>query len=188
MLHKKDTAITVDTNTYLYLVLLLLIVPIPWLLAWISAVLVHELCHCAAVGMCGGKIYAISIGIGGVSMESSPLSEPKRLTTVLAGPLGGFLPVLLGRWFPRFALCSAALSAYNLLPLLPLDGGQILQILMKNRKLFSVSQKIVLLLICILSLYAAFYLKIGILPLAIMGMLWLKNRKIPCNDNICRVQ
>ena len=180
--------INVKTNTYIYLVLLLFLVPLPWLLAWLVAVAFHELCHWVAVKLCDGEIYRLTVGIGGANMESGMLQEWKSILAVLSGPVGGFALVLLGKWLPRVAVCSWLLSVYNLLPLLPLDGGRALQFLMGDTTYFYIAEKIFLCILSLAAVYAAIFLHLGVLPLAIVGGLWLKNRKTPCKKRICKVQ
>lgn len=180
--------VNVKPNTYIYLVLLLFLVPIKWLAAWLLAVGFHELCHWVAVKLCGGEVYVLTVGIGGANMECSPLSNGKRLFAVLSGPIGGFALVLLGRWFPRTALCSWLLSVYNLLPLLPLDGGRALEILLGQRPAFAFIEKLILILMSMAALYGVIVLHFGVLPLTIMAGLWLKHRKSPCKPRACRVQ
>lgn len=180
--------ITVKPNTYIFIAVLLLLVPLPWLAAWLSAIVVHEFCHWFAVQLCGGRIKRLCVGVAGADMQSSGLSERKYLFCILCGPIGGFLPILFGVWIPRIALCSWLLSVYNLLPVLPLDGGRALQILVNNETKFHRIETGVLVFITICAVYAAIFLRIGVLPVCIVGILWLKNRKIPCKEGICKVQ
>ena len=176
----------IKPNTYIYMVLLLFLIPIKWLFAWILAAGFHELCHWLAVKLCGGEIYSISIGIGGAKMDCGPLSDKKRLFAVLSGPIGGFLLLIFGRWLPRTALCSWLLSIYNLLPLLPLDGGRALEILLGNK--VNIAQKIFLLTLSAVALYVSAVLHLGLFPLAFVAFLWLKNRITPCKVGACKVQ
>ena len=180
--------IAVKPNTYIYLVLLLFFVPFPWLTAWLAAAAFHEFCHWLAVRMLGGRICRLTVGLGGAVMESDPLTAGKNLFSVLCGPVGGFLLVLLGRWLPRVAICSWVLSVYNLLPLLPLDGGRALRILVRDEKHFLVAEKVILLLLTATAICVTFVLRIGIFPLCIVGILWLKNRNSPCKEGVCKVQ
>lgn len=175
-------------HTYIYLVILLFLIPIPWLCAWFVAVCFHELCHWIPVKLLGGSVYSLSVGMTGAYMECEPLSNGKELICILAGPLGGFLLTLTAIWFPRVALCSLVLSAYNLLPLLPLDGGRALQILLRRHPCFHIIEKTILLSLSLCAVYFAFCLHFGVLPLAIAVVLWLKNRKRPCKADVCKVQ
>lgn len=180
--------VVVKPNTYLYLVILLLLVPMQWLCAWFAAVMFHELCHWIAVVLLGGRIYQIEFAIGGIKMEADSLPDNKRLVGVLCGPIGGFTLVFISRWFPRVALCSLILSAYNLIPVLPLDGGHVLQIIFRNRSGFYIVEKIILILITTIILYLSISYHFGILPIVIVLGLWFRNRNSPCKENVYGVQ
>lgn len=180
--------ISVNWNTYLYITLLLLTIPVQWIISWIIAIVIHELCHWFAVRICGGSILDVKIGIGGAQLQCNNMPDFCRLFAIICGPLGGMLLAFAGKWLPRIALCSFVLSLYNMIPLLPLDGGQIVRILIKSDKTFSVLQNIFLLLLILLSLFATFYLRLGVLPILVALGIYLKYRKIPCKEDICRVQ
>lgn len=111
------------------LVALLLMLPLQWVAAMLIAATVHECCHGIAVRALGGKIYCVSVGIGGAVMEVSPMGGKKELVAVLAGPAGSLFLLLFIHTFPRIALCGAVQGMYNLLPMLPLDGGRALSCL-----------------------------------------------------------
>ena len=178
--------IDLKPNTYIYLVLLLFLIPIKWVLAWVFAAGFHEVCHWLAVKLCDGEIYSISIGLGGAKMECSPMSNKKKLFAVLSGPIGGLLPLLFARWIPRIALCSWVLSMYNLLPLLHLDGGRVLEILLGSKAV--AIQKFFLIVISVGALYMSFVLQFALLPLGIIVILWLKSRNTPCKPSACKLQ
>lgn len=179
--------IKIKPHTYIYLAVLVFMVPLQWLTAWLIAVSFHEFCHWLCVRLCGGEVNRLTIGLGGANMESTPLTESKNLLAVLSGPMGGFLLLLVGKWFPKVAICSWVLSIYNLLPLLPLDGGRALQILLRRETTFHIVEKIALLLLTLLAIYAV-VLGFGAFPLLIICVLWIKNRKSPCKENACRLQ
>ena len=187
MEHKISMRIVVKANTYVYLVLLLFVVPMRWLLAWLIALSVHELFHWAAVKACGGKVLGLTVGIGGVQMQCTPLPDIKRFFCILCGPIGGLSLVPLGHWLPRTALCCWILSLYNLLPFTFLDGGQGLVILIGSSITAIIGKTLLIILSCA-AVYAAFVLELGILPVAIIAGLWLKSRNTPCKPRICKVQ
>lgn len=182
MLSKID----VRPSTYIYIVILLFFIPIKWILAWILAAGFHEMCHLIAVKIFGGEIYRITIGLNGAKIDCSPLSRVKSLFAVLSGPIGGLLPLLFARWFPRTALCCWLLSVYNLLPLLHLDGGRAIEILLGSKA--AVIQRIFLILLSIGAIYISFVLHVGLLPFGFIVILWLKNRNTPCKPSACKLQ
>lgn len=177
-----------DPSLYIIFAVMIFLVPLPWLISWTVAVCFHEFCHFAVVKLNGGNVRSFTLHLGGANIVSADLSENAYLLSVLAGPVGGLALVLLGRWFPRLAICSWALSVYNLIPVLPLDGGQAIRILLKNDPLLYVLQNVVLIVISLLAIYLCFFLRIGPLPLIITISLWVKNRKRPCKETLCGVQ
>ena len=179
--------ISVKPNTYIYLVFLIFLFPLNWLLAWLLAMLFHELCHWTAVKLCGGEVYGLEIGVGGADMQCANLMKWLEFICILSGPLGGLLPVLLAQWFPRLAFCCLLLSTYNLLPVLPLDGGRALEILVGS-PIFCCMQRIFLIIALLLCLYSVFVLELGILPVVIVLVLLIKNRKSPCKCSPKTVQ
>ena len=178
--------VNIRPNTYIYIVVLLFLIPLKWLLAWLLAAGFHELCHWIAVRLCGGEIYNVTIGLGGAKMECSPLSKGHQLFSLLCGPIGGLLPLLFARWLPRTVLCCWALSVYNLLPLLHLDGGRALEILLGAKAAWV--QRIFLILLSLGVVYLSFALGFGLLPIGLMLILWLKSRNTTCKPSLCKVQ
>lgn len=171
---------SVKANTYIYLTILLFLIPLRWIVSWLVAVAFHECCHWLAVRLCGGNVYRLEIGLGGANMQCDNMTDGCRLFSVLCGPFGGLLLVGIGQWFPRVALCSFFLSLYNLLPLLPLDGGRALCILLRANKSFFVFQKAFFAVLLAIAIICTFYLKLGLLPMAAVAILYLRSRKIPC--------
>ena len=186
MAAKQRMPLDIKPNTYIYMVLLLFLIPLKWLLAWVFAAGFHELCHLFAVKLCGGEILHMTVGIGGAKMVCSPMSNKKSLFAVLCGPIGGLLPVLFARWIPRAALCCWLLSMYNLLPLLCLDGGRAIEIVLGTKAV--IIHKLFLIMLSIGAVFVSVVLHFGLLPLGIIVILWLKNRKSPCKPGACKVQ
>ena len=110
----------------LYFALLMLLIPLPWLMAWFAAAMIHELGHCVCVLALGGQIESIHIGIRGAEICAGSLSDLRSFFSSLSGPLCGLLLTLFSAYVPKLALCALLQSVYNLLPVLPLDGGQAL--------------------------------------------------------------
>ncbi len=118
--------VTVDSGLLLILALSVWIVPIKWLFAWVLAAVLHELFHILALYSCRSNICSVSFGVGGARILTGPMTVGKEIIVTLAGPLGSLLLLFFTNRFPRTALCALLQSAYNLLPIFPLDGGRAL--------------------------------------------------------------
>lgn len=109
--------------------LILLILPLRWIIAAIIAALIHELGHYCAVKILGGSIHTFKISPFGAIIEACDLTQTGELISIISGPLAGLLLAFVFRRYPEIALCGVMQSAYNLLPLYPLDGGKALQLI-----------------------------------------------------------
>ena len=165
------------------LALAVLVLPIRWLLAAMTAAVCHELFHIAAVYLCGGSISGLIIGGNGAVMDAQPMSKGRELICSLAGPVGGLLLLLFVRWIPRIAICAAFHSLYNLLPIYPLDGGRALRcaaelvLPLKADFICKWIETGFLLLMGILAVYACVFLRLGLFPVFLAAMLYLKVRR-----------
>lgn len=102
----------------------------------IVAAAVHELGHIIALNAAHFRINGFAAELGGLRIEYSGENAPAfHALAALAGPLAGlgfaFLCSFLARvtgisWFALTAGISLVLSLFNLLPVLPLDGGRTL--------------------------------------------------------------
>lgn len=109
------------------------------LLAWgLLACAVHELGHVAAAASFGGRAERLSLTVVGAELSFSyraPLTYGQDSLVALAGPaanltLGGLFFAL--DWHLAAAL-SLGVGAFNLLPILPLDGGRVVYGLLAGR-------------------------------------------------------
>lgn len=151
--------------------------------------LIHESGHWIAVRLSGGRILSVSVELGGLSMLSTPLTNGKKMISILCGPLVGFLPALLCRGFPELAVCSFLLTVYNLIPVRPLDGGRALELILHNHSRLNRLIEIMVIVggICF-CLYLSIRYKLGVLLLLTMVQLLMKNRKLTCKRGSERVQ
>ena len=99
--------------------------------AALPAIFFHELGHCVAVRLCGGRIVSLQLDTAGLILTASPLSPTESLIASLSGPCLGFLWAaaagrLRGAYWQQSAQIAWWLNLINVLPALPLDGGQIL--------------------------------------------------------------
>ena len=122
--------ISCDGICYIVWAFLLLAVPLEWLLSVVSAALFHELSHILAVVLLKGKIRRVHVGIAGCEIETQPMGDLASCLSILAGPLGSFLLLLFRKQCPLMAVCGFLQGVYNLLPVMPLDGGRILRCLL----------------------------------------------------------
>ena len=122
----RKIPVSASPQACVYCALLLLAIPLQWLLAWLIAAAVHELFHCIALLLCGNCIHSFQIGFCGAKIESSPLTPLQHIVCALAGPAGGLLLLIISKYCPTVTLCALVQSTVNLLPVIPLDGGQAL--------------------------------------------------------------
>ena len=109
------------------------------LLLWgLLACAVHELGHVAAALALGGRTERMSLTVVGAELSFSyrtPLSYGQDSLVALAGPMAN---LLLGGLFFALdwrlpAVMSLGIGAFNLLPILPLDGGRVLYGLLADK-------------------------------------------------------
>lgn len=176
---------------------LLLLLPMQWLFAAFAAAVVHELGHYAAISLLGGSVTDVCLGQRGTTMNMTFISSRKEAVCALAGPVGGCLLLLTARYFPRAAICALVQTAYNLLPIYPLDGGRALRAICsifltesRAERFCSVVAKVCITAVCILCGYAAFVLRLGVAAFIPWIMIILKSKKVkmPCKQALLRVQ
>lgn len=193
----RKSYIKISPQLYVLAAIIILTVPLPWLVGWILAVVIHELFHCIALCLIGKEIENIQFGLDGAKIYTGKLSDWQTVFCALAGPAGGFFLLSIKFILPEAALCSLLLSVYNLIPIFPLDGGRAFRGMMHiilpdpiNNTVTAIIEKIVLVVMCILCLFAAFAWKLGIIPL-LFAMLFVTKMckiKIPCKSIFNAVQ
>lgn len=106
------------------------------------AVLLHELSHIAAIRLCGGTVDAIDIRAFGIRANVPELrfmSYRKEIIIAAAGPCAGILTAMGAtatadifniNSLDYFIGVNIVITAINLIPVYPLDGGRVVLSLM----------------------------------------------------------
>ncbi len=116
--------IRIEASACIWWAVLLMILPLRWLIAaWIAGAF-HELCHYLVIRALGEEVEGIVIRNTGAYMITSPLPPLKELLCALSGPVCSMLLFLFADFLPVTTLCVLVQSAFNLLPIFPLDGGR----------------------------------------------------------------
>lgn len=163
---------------------LLLLLPLQWVIGMLLAAAVHECFHALCVRLLGGRILRLTIGPGGAVMEATPMDGLRALACALAGPMGSLSLLFFSRWLPRTALCALVQGCYNLLPLLPLDGGNalsgFLSLLLPIEKADHIMERFQrVFCFCLLAFVAWLALRTGIWALfAVAVLLFLRSAEI----------
>lgn len=107
------------------------------------AVIAHELGHAAALISCGARMNRVRIGVFGVELRyAGALSGGRAVFAIAAGPAAGALYAAAaflcarggsGDFWRLSGAVSVALTVFNLLPALPLDGGRLVEELAGGR-------------------------------------------------------
>ena len=165
---------------------LLLALPLNILLGAMGAAVFHEGCHLLMIRLTGGRVIHLTVGAGGMVMETAGMPLGKEILCALAGPAGSFVLLCMYPRMPVLAVCGLVQGAFNLLPLYPLDGGRALgcglELLFPGRGQGILKAAEILTLLILLGL--AVWVGNG----AIFAWAMLAMRKIPCKDGLFGVQ
>jgi stage IV sporulation protein FB len=109
------------------------------LAAILAPVIVHELGHILTLRLYGLRIRRVRADLRGLCIEyGGPCAPLGHAVSALAGPAAGLAYAFAASWAARrtgneilslSAGVSLLLSVFNLLPILPLDGGRVFSIL-----------------------------------------------------------
>ena len=197
MVQGTRVSIEIAPQAYLVAAATLLFIPLRWISAWVVAAAVHECFHIFALMICKKKIFGLQVGMAGAIIHAEEMKTGECLFCSLAGPCGALLLLLIAPLFPRMAVCAFVQSVFNLIPVLPLDGGHALQCILQMVFTESITQailqwitRVVILILILLIALSAVFLKNGMTPgvFAVCLLLKLVRIKIPCKTMSHRVQ
>lgn len=101
------------------------------ILPFLAACILHELGHITMLHCIKHCTYSISLQAAGAVITTESLTYRQILWATLSGPAANFLGLLYAPLSPAFAKYNLVLGIYNLLPLSFLDGGVILNTLLR---------------------------------------------------------
>lgn len=185
----RNTELIIKPDFCVLLSLFLLILPLPWVFAWFIAAAFHEICHLFVLKIYNIRVHSVTVSFRGAEIKTESMEPVCELLACAAGPLGGFLLMLLLRTAPAVAVCALIQSVYNLFPLYPLDGGRILNCIIA---VFSDRRNVVSflrwfptvfsLVLVVFVLTASYLWNLGMMPVIAGAILAAKNIhiKFPC--------
>lgn len=139
LIHRKLPKPSVTPGFFLLVCLLFYLDDGSGVLLWGAiAALLHEIGHIVAAALFGGRVEALSLSAAGAELRfcySSGLSYGHECLVALAGPAVNLLFGVPALWLREYlpAVVCLSIGVFNLLPILPLDGGRILFNLVAER-------------------------------------------------------
>ena len=119
--------IRIEAGFWIVLGLMVLLFPVRFLLGVVLAAFIHETGHILAIRLTGGRILSVQLHAFGARIEAVPMEPGRAAICALAGPAAGALTLFAWRWFPELTLAGLVQTAFNLLPIYPLDGGRVVR-------------------------------------------------------------
>lgn len=185
--------VLIEPAFFLGLALALLLVPVQWVIAWILAATVHELSHLLALHLLHVPVCGLTLSLGGARLHTVLPDNRSAFFAALAGPAGSLLLLLISRWLPATAVCGLMHGAFNLLPVMPLDGGRAARALLchlfpKGDYYAGILENITVALCMAGCIYLGLRWGCFLYTVPICWLLLRKTGKIPCKPGRQRVQ
>ena len=180
--------IEINLKIFLLLILLFMFNNISTYLIFLFFILIHELAHLIVGILIGGRPQKMVISIFGVSIDFYSYGKNKTFNKLIFFFIGPFINFFIGWLSYKYMKDSKekllivytnfAISFFNLLPILPLDGGKIIKEILKITLGFENSNKIMMFiskafLIILTLIYSVLIIKIkNIMILFLLIYLW----------------
>ena len=119
--------VRIEAGFWIVLGLMVLLFPVRFLLGVVLAAFIHETGHILALRLTGGRLLSVQLHAFGARIEAVPMEPGRAAICALAGPAAGALTLFAWRWFPELTLAGLVQTAFNLLPIYPLDGGRVVR-------------------------------------------------------------
>ena len=193
----KRYKITVSSGFYLLIVIAALVFPLQWVLAWLTASMIHECGHLIALRICNVSWTGVKILPYGFRIEADTLTPLAEVICAAAGPIIGLVPLVFARVVPRIAVCAMIQSVCNLLPLSSLDGSRVVSgishTILSDQNATRVSLYIewtALIFIGVGAVCMTIVGTCGVFPLSLLALVLIKSGKIKfsCKRSGLRVQ
>ena len=189
--------IRIEVSPYLLILVAaaIFLLPVRWLTAMLIAAAVHETGHVFALYQSGIPIEKLSLSLKGARICVKPLTRKQEFFCACAGPGAAAMLIGLGRLYPELAVCAFVQTAYNLIPLMPFDGGRILRCALEAvlstaccERIMTVTEIIVCGMILLLGIFFLLdQLFLAALVTAAFLLVRVK-RKIACKGELSAVQ
>ncbi|MGN6492437.1 MAG: site-2 protease family protein [Agriterribacter sp.] len=150
-----------------------------WIFILVAVMLLHEAGHFIAMKLFGYRdVRMFFVPFLGAFVSGSPhtISQRQRTVTLLAGPIPGIFAGIVSlilyystgnNFYYQLSLMLILLNVFNLLPVIPLDGGQLLE------NLFFYTGRIIQSIFIVLSAVLLFYLALLTRNYFILLIVWL---------------
>ena len=192
----QGSRIELKAGAYLSVAVAVLILPLWFFLSLIIAAAIHEFCHYLALRISNIRVFRITIGPFGASLETESMDPGRELLCAMAGPLGSLMLVPFYRLMPGIAFWGLIQGLFNLLPIYPMDGGRILKCLLellripRRGEICKILEWMTIFGIFALGFWGKWNWNLGWGGVLVGMILFLRliRRKIPCKECRFRVQ
>lgn len=129
--------IKIDLKIFIFLIFLFFMKKLEYYFLFMFFIILHEIGHLISGIILGYKPKEINLNITGISLEFYNYNIDKKdlakIVVLLSGPIINIiLSIIYYSKNIEIAFINVVLATVNLLPILPLDGGKILKIIMKK--------------------------------------------------------